>query len=50
VDDDGEDGQRKAIEVLRRGVAEDSIPVPPLALVELASAVTRPSSLVNPFL
>ena len=36
------DKQRKAIDLLRRGVAEDSIRLPHQAIVEFVAAVTRP--------
>ena len=36
------DKQRKAIDLLRRGIAEDSIRVPHQAIVEFMAAVTRP--------
>ncbi len=34
--------QRVATEVLRRGIAEDSVRVPHQAIVEFVAAVTRP--------
>lgn len=42
--------QRRATEVLRRGIAEDSIRLPHQALVEFVAAVTRPTSEGAPLL
>lgn len=42
--------QRKATELLRSGIADDSIRLPHQALVEFVAAVTRPSSTGAPLL
>jgi len=42
--------QRKATELLRRGIAEDSIRLPHQALVEFVAATTRPTSEGSPLL
>ncbi len=44
------DKQRKAIDLLRRGIAEDSIRVPHQAIVEFIAAVTRPREKNGPSL
>lgn len=36
--------QRKAVDLLRRGIARDTVRVPHQALVEFVAAVTRPTS------
>lgn len=36
--------QRKAVDLLRRGIVEDTVRVPHQALVEFVAAVTRPTS------
>ena len=42
--------QRRAVELLRRGIAEDTVRVPHQAIVEFVAAVTRPMSAGAPLL
>ena len=44
------DRQKVATEVLRRGIAEDSIRVPHQAIMEFVAAVTRPLGTATPLL
>lgn len=44
------DRQRVATEILRRGIAEDSIRVPHQAIMEFVAAVTRPLGTITPLL
>lgn len=44
------DRQRIATEILRRGIAEDSIRVPHQAIMEFVAAVTRPLGTATPLL
>jgi predicted nucleic acid-binding protein len=44
------DRQKVATEILRRGIAEDSIRVPHQAIMEFVAAVTRPLATATPLL